>query len=146
MKLIIKEKGRLRLNAFIDWLIYMLSYTLVLILVSSFFDSMYIDKNHYFVYSLLITLIVYILNKTVKPTLVKLTIPITGVTLGLFYPCINLFILKVADWILGTHFNLENIFIALIISILLSICNFLVDGLIIKPILKYFKKEGDEIE
>lgn len=146
MKLIIKEKGKLRLNAFIDWLIYMLSYTLVLILVSSFFDSMYIDKKHYFIYSFLITLIVYVLNKTVKPTLVKLTIPITGITLGLFYPCINLFILKVADWILASHFNLENIFIALIISILLSICNFLVDGFIIKPILRHFKKEGELLE
>lgn len=146
MRLIIKEKGKLRLNKFLDWLIYMFFYTLILIIVSTFFDSMYIDKMHYYIYSSLITLIVYILNKTVKPILVKLTIPITGITLGLFYPFINLFILKVADWILGSHFNLENFFIALIISILISVSNFLVDGLIIKPILRKFKKAGDKIE
>lgn len=146
MRLIIKEKGKLRLNKFLDWLIYMFFYTLILIIVSTFFDSMYIDKMHYYIYSSLITLIVYILNKTVKPILVKLTIPITGITLGLFYPFINLFILKVADWILGSHFNLENFFIALIISILISVSNFLVDGLIIKPILRNFKKAGENIE
>lgn len=146
MRLIIKEKGKIRLNKFLDWLIYMFFYTLILIIVSTFFDSMYIDKMHYYIYSSLITLIVYILNKTVKPILVKLTIPITGITLGLFYPFINLFILKVADWILGSHFNLENFFIALIISILISVSNFLVDGLIIKPILRKFKKAGDKIE
>ncbi len=95
---------------------------------------------------MLITLIVYILNKTIKPVLVKLTIPITGITLGLFYPFINLFILKVADWILSSHFNLENFFIALIISILISVSNFLVDGVIIRPILRKFKKDGDKIE
>lgn len=146
MKLIIDEKGKIRLNKLIDWIIYMFFYTVILILVSHLFKSMYIDNTHYYTYSFLIVLIVYILNKTVKPILVKLTIPITGVTLGLFYPFINLFILKLADWILGKHFNLENFWIALVISILLSVSNFIVDGLIIKPILKAFKKEGERIE
>ncbi len=145
MKLVIKEKGKVRLNKLLDWLIYLFFYTLVLILVSSFFDSMYIDNNHYYFYSFLIVVIVYILNKTIKPILVKLTIPITGITLGLFYPFINLFILKLADWILGKYFNLENFFIALIISVLISISNFLVEGIIIKPILKRFKKDGEII-
>lgn len=146
MRLSIKEKGKIRLNKFLDWLIYMFFYTLILIIVSKIFDSMYIDTKHYYIYCMLITLIVYILNKTIKPVLVKLTIPITGITLGLFYPFINLFILKVADWILSSHFNLENFFIALIISILISVSNFLVDGVIIRPILRKFKKDGDKIE
>lgn len=146
MRLIIKEKGKIRLNKFLDWLIYMFAYTIVLIFVASFFKSMHIDREHFYVYSFLIVLIVYTLKKTIKPLLVSLTIPITGVTLGLFYPFINLFILKIADWILGKHFELKNIWIALIISILLSVCNFLVEGLIIKPILHTFKKEGDIIE
>ena len=86
MRLIIKEKGKIRLNKFLDWLIYMFFYTLILIIVSKIFDSMYIDTKHYYIYCMLITLIVYILNKTIKPVLVKLTIPITGITLGGFYP------------------------------------------------------------
>lgn len=146
MDLIIKEKGKIRINKLLDWMLYIFFYTLTLIIVSLNFKSMYIEKEHFYLYSFLIVLIVYVLNKTVKPILVRLTIPITGLTLGLFYPFINLFILKLADWILGSHFNLKNIWIALIISILLSICNIVVEQIIIKPIIRKFKKEGESIE
>ena len=40
-------------------------------------------------------ILIYILNKTVKPILFKLTLPITGITLGLFYFVNNMIILKV---------------------------------------------------
>ncbi len=146
MKLIKNVKGKYKLNAFIDWIIYMVFYTIVLICVSNFFKSMYIDPKHPYIYAFLIVLVVYLLDKGIKPTLVKLTIPITGITVGLFYPFINLFILKLADWILGSHFNLENIKIALFISILLSLCNFLVSKLIVEPLIKVLKKEGEKFE
>ena len=144
MKLLIKEKGKLRLNKFTQWIIYMFFYTLVLILVSCLFKSMYIDNEHYYIYSFLIVFVVYILNETVKPVLVKLTIPITGLTLGLFYPFINLFILKLADWILGSHFDLLDIWVALLISVLLSVSNFIVEGLIIKPLIDTLKSRGEK--
>jgi len=143
MNLIIKEKGKIHFNKLLDWLLYLFFYTITLILVSLIFKSMYIDKEHFYIYSFLIVLIIYILNKTIKPILVRLTIPITGLTLGLFYPFINLFILKLTDWILGSHFDLENFWIALIISILLSSCNFLIEGLIVKPIIRKLSKEGE---
>lgn len=124
----------------IEWLIYMLGYTLVLIAVSYLFDSMYIDLNHCYIYAVFVVLIIYILNKTIKPLLVRLTIPITGITLGLFYPFINLFILKLTDWILGKHFQLHNFWIALVISILLSVINILLDKLIYKPLINKIAK------
>lgn len=124
----------------IEWLIYMLGYTLVLIAVSYLFNSMYIDLSHCYIYAVFVVLIIYILNKTVKPLLVRLTIPITGITLGLFYPFINLFILKLTDWILGKHFQLHNFWIALVISILLSVINILLDQLIYKPLIKKITK------
>ena len=130
MKLIIKEKNATRINKVIEWLIYMIGYTLVLILVSSMFKSVYIDKDHFLIYAILIELVLYVLNKTVKPILFTITIPITGITLGLFYPFINLFILKLADWIFGSHFQLENIYIAFFVAILISIMNLIVEGLI----------------
>ena len=141
MHLIIKEKNKIRLNKFIEWLIYMVGYTIVFILVTHFFSSIYIDHNHFFLYSGLIVLVIYLLNKTLKPLLFTITIPIIGVTLGLFYPIINLFILKIADWILGSHFDIENIFIALLVVVLLSITNFIMEQLINK-ILKKVKKHG----
>ena len=130
MKLIIKEKNVTRINKVIEWLIYMIGYTLVLILVSSMFKSVYIDKDHFLIYAILIELVLYVLNKTLKPILFTITIPITGITLGLFYPFINLFILKLADWIFVSHFQLENIYIAFFVAILISIMNLIVEGLI----------------
>lgn len=119
-----------RINRLIDWLLHMVGYTIVFILVTSFFKSIYIDSDHLIIWSAIIVLVIYILNKTVKPILVTLTIPITGLTLGLFYPFINLFILKLVDWILGKHFQLYNFWIALLVSILLSIINIIMDKII----------------
>lgn len=141
MQIIIKEKNKVRINRFIDWLLYMAGYTLVFIIVTSFFDSIYIDNKHLIIWSAIIVLTTYILNKTIKPILITLTIPITGITLGLFYPCINLFILKLTDWILGNHFELKNIYIALFAAILLSITNFIMEE-IIKKIINKVKKHG----
>ena len=115
-----KTKKSILINT-IDWLLYMLGYTLVFILVTSFFDSIYIDSNHLFLWSFIIIIVTYILNKTVKPILVTLTIPITGITLGLFYPCINVFILKLTDWLLGSHFQTKNLYIIFFVAILLTL-------------------------
>ena len=139
MKLLIKEKNKVRINKAIDWLLYMVGYTIVFILITSLFKSIYIDSNHLIIWSTIIVFIIYILNKTIKPVLVTLTIPITGVTLGLFYPCINVFILKLTDWILGKHFEVKNIFIALFAAILLSIVNFIMEE-IIKAIIRKVKE------
>ena len=130
MKLLIKEKNKYRINNLIEWLLYMAGYTLVFILVTSFFKSIHIDNNHLVLWSVIIVLVTYILNKTIKPVLVTLTIPITGLTLGLFYPFINVFILKLTDWILGKHFELDNIFILFFVAILLSVANFVIEKII----------------
>lgn len=142
MQLVIKGKNSERLNRLLDWLLYMIGYTLVFIVVTSMFKSIYIDTNHSYIYSFLIVVILYILNKTIKPVLVTLTIPITGLTLGLFYPFINLFILKLSDWIFGSHFELEDIKIAFLVAILLSVMNFVMEELVIKPIIKRVNKNG----
>lgn len=142
MKIFKKGKNNSIFNRFVEWLIYMMGYILVFILVTKMFKSIYININHSFLFSILIVFILYILNKTIKPVLVTLTIPITGITLGLFYPFINLFILKLVDWILGSYFELKNIWIALFVAILLSIMNFVMEELMIKPIIRRGKKNG----
>lgn len=141
MKLVIKEKNKMRINKGVDWLLHMIGYTIVFIIVTSFFKSIYIDSDHLIIWSAIIVLIIYALNKTVKPILFKLTIPITGITLGLFYPCINVFILKLVDWFLGPHFEVKNLLIALFVAILLSITNFIMEE-IIKNIIEKVKKHG----
>ncbi|MBP5678564.1 MAG: phage holin family protein [Bacilli bacterium] len=146
MQLIIKEKNITRINHLVDWLIHMAGYTIVFILVTSLFHTIHIDENHIILWSIIIELLIYALNKTVKPILVTLTIPITGLTLGLFYPFINVFILKLADWLLGKHFEVTNIYIAFIAAILLSIMNFIMEEIIKKIIRTVKKKEAKRHE
>ena len=133
MKYITKEKNEYRLNKVLDSILYVTGYTIVLFLVDYIFNSFDIDNYWYF---LLTVLIIYVLNKTIKPIIVRLTLPITAITFGLFYPFINFFILKFVDFLLGTHFQIYGFWSALLISIVISVMNFFVDNMIIKPIIR----------
>ncbi len=137
-----KKASKTKVENFIEWIIKMVGYALILVFVATFFDTFYIDDQHMYSYGIAATIIIFILNKTIKPILFFLTIPITGLTIGIFYPCINLFILKLTDWILGSHFQIRNIFIAFLLAILISIMNQVVDTIIIKPIMRGIKKHG----
>ncbi len=136
-----KSQKTLKIHIF-EWILDVICYTFVFILVSFLFKSFYIDTSYYGIYAVLAVIIISVLNKTIKPFLFVLTLPITGLTLGLFYPVLNVFILKLTDWILMDHFNLTNIWIAFFIAILLSIMNVLVDEIIIKPLIRRMKKNG----
>ena len=92
----------------------------------------YIDNTNYGLWGFLAAILVYLLNKTIKPFLVWLTIPITGLTMGLFYPFINLIILKIVSLILAGHFEIYGIWFALIASVLISVMNIIVDDIIDK--------------
>ena len=123
------------INKILDFIITVLVYDLVLILVSNITNTLVIDSSYYGLYSLLGAIIICILNKTIKPILFKLTIPITGVTMGLFYPCLNILILKITDWILLSHFETHGIITLFLTSILISIINLIIEEIIIKPLI-----------
>ena len=126
----------------IDWSLHFISYATILVLVATFFDSFKIDDNHLYLYGILATLIIFILNKTVKPIIFKLTLPITGLTLGLFYPFINVIILKLTEWILGPHFEIEGIWTVFFLAILISVINIILENVINTPIMRRIKKNG----
>lgn len=139
MKIILidKETNKARINRFIDWLIYMVAYSFVLLAVCMIFKKTITIDEHYFgLWFLIATIIIYILNKTIKPVLVWLTIPLTGLTLGLFYPFINVFILNMVDLILGSHFQIKGLFMSFIVAVLISIMNALMDTLVIEPLVR----------
>ena len=137
-----RKRTRRNLENLIEWVLQIVGYALILVFVATFFDTFYIDDNHLYLYGFTATLIIFFLNKTIKPILFFLTIPITGITIGIFYPCINLFILKLTDWILREHFQIKNIFIAFLLAILISVMNQLVENIITKPIMRRIKKNG----
>lgn len=126
----------------LDWLLHYFAYAIILILVATYFKSFTIDDSHMYTYGMLATLIIFILNKTIKPIFLKLSIPLIGITAGLFYPVINVFILKITEWILGSHFDIKGVFTVFFIAILISLVNYLIDDLVIKPIIRRIKKNG----
>lgn len=122
-------------NPIIEWLIYMIGYAIVLITVSVLFKSLYIDNSHFGLYALLASIIIYVLNQTIKPIIFYVTLPITAISLGLFYPLINVLILYITDFILGNKFEIHGIFMSFFIAIIISLLNILMEGMIIKPII-----------
>ncbi len=137
MKLIVNDKKEVRLNRFIDWIIYMLGYAIVLIIVSAFFkNTINVDSSYSGLWFLIASIIIYMLNKTIKPLLVWLTLPLTGLTMGLFYPFINVFILYITDFLLGNHFEINGIFMAFILAIFISIINIIMQKCVIDPLIR----------
>ena len=128
-----------RFNSIFDWILRMIGYALILICISTVLGSdksIYIDPNYFGLWGLLTAILIYILNKTIKPLIVWLTLPLTGLTLGLFYPFINVFILKLVDFILISHFDITGgIFMSIFVAILISILNIIMDSIIFKGIL-----------
>jgi len=121
----------------IDWIISMIGYALILITISTFFkNTIQIDHASYGLWAFLAAIVIYILNKTIKPILVILTLPITALTLGIFYPFINVIILYITDFVLSTHFDINGIMMAFIVAICISILNMIMDKYILDPIVR----------
>ncbi len=132
-----KEEIEYRLNLFLEWLIYMFGYAIVLLLTSNLFRPLYVEN---FLYGFIAAILIYILNKTVKPFLVTISLPLIGMSLGLFYFVINVVILLLVNVILGKHFYLTGFFSPVIVSIFISIMNVIMEKLIIKPLIERCKK------
>lgn len=137
MKVVIIENDEKRLNKFIDWALHMVGYAIVLIAVSLLFkNTLIIDAELFGFWGLIAAIIIYVLNQTLKPILVFLTLPITAVTLGLFYPFINVFILNMVDFLMRDKFIIDGLFNSFFVAILISLMNIFMRELIIKPLLE----------
>lgn len=139
MKTIIIQENhkKRRFNQYVEWLIYMVGYALILITVSVLFPkTIQIDNSCFGLWALLAAIVINLLNRTIKPVLIALTLPLTALTLGIFYPFINVIILYIVDLILGSHFTIGGILMTCLVAILISIMNMTMEKLVIKPILE----------
>ncbi|MEX2513027.1 MAG: phage holin family protein [Cyclobacteriaceae bacterium] len=75
-----------------------------------------------FITGIIIAALLALLNITIKPILIFLTIPITLVTLGLFLLVINALLVMIAANIV-TGFTVDNFWWALLFSLILSLVN-----------------------
>lgn len=127
---------RLVSNKLFEWFLYMIGYAIVLITVSVLFGkSFYINNQYYGLYAFMAAVIIYVLNQTIKPVLFYITLPITALTFGLFYPILNVFILYITSFILGSNFEIHGIILPFLIAIIISVLNMFMEGMIIKPII-----------
>jgi putative membrane protein len=85
-------------------------------------ESVIVDK---FSTALIVAIVLGLLNFFVKPILVLFTLPITILTLGLFYLIINAIIVLLCDKLVD-GFNVTSIWSALLFSIILSVSQSLV--------------------
>lgn len=85
-------------------------------------------KVNNFLTALIIAVILAVVNALLKPLILLLTLPINILTLGLFTFVINgLLILLVANLVKG--FSVENIWWAILFSLVVSIVNSVLHGL-----------------
>ena len=132
-----KKTFEKRLNIFLDWIIYIICYTMTLFLVDIIFNAFEIDN---YIYYFLASIIIFLLNKTVKPIVFKFTLPITGLTFGLFYFVIDFLMLEIVDFVLQNHFDIYGIFWGIFIAFVISVTHVLLEEFIIKPIVRKWDK------
>ena len=133
MKLV-NKKGKF--NVVIEFLLYAVLYTAAFMAVEKIFESFVIRSDYKVIFAFLSVAVIYALEKIVKPILVTICTPITGVTFGLFYIVINVVILKLADWIMQSKLDFEDFWALFVISIVLALLNLLIEKLIIEPMVR----------
>ncbi|HLP65799.1 phage holin family protein [Flavobacterium sp.] len=100
----------------------LITSVLVMLISHLMKESVIVDK---FSTALIVAIVLGLLNFFVKPILVLFTLPITILTLGLFYLIINAIIVLLCDKLVD-GFNVTSIWSALLFSIILSISQSLV--------------------
>jgi putative membrane protein len=77
--------------------------------------------------ALVVAIIMAVLNVTLKPLLVLITIPLTIITFGLFLMVVNVLVLYAAEALIG-GFHIAGFWWALAFSLLVSVINSILMG------------------
>ncbi len=130
-----------------NFIIKLLLNAIAVVLTAYILPGVYLEN---FWYAIVLVALLSLLNASVKPVLVLLTIPATIVTLGLFLVFINAVIIEIAALILRPGFSVATFWQAIFFSILLSIINSIFDRLTLKrpqreETMKVFDKDGNRI-
>ena len=98
--------------------------TISIFAVSYILSGIQIDS---FVTALILAVVMAVLNATLKPFLVLITIPLTIITFGLFLLVVNVLVLYAAEFLIG-GFHIAGFWWALAFSLLVSFVNSLLFG------------------
>lgn len=108
-----------------NFLVNMIIAAIAVAISSFLIPGIHVDG---FFSALLVAVILSLLNRIVKPIIVLLTLPITVLTLGIFYLVINVMMVYLASSVLGNGFVVDGFFSALFFSIVLSVVNSILDS------------------
>lgn len=114
-----------------EFIVGIIVYAVVLMIASSLFEGFYV-KN--FMFAIVAALILNLLNATIKPILVLLTLPLSVVSLGIAYPIVNVIILQLCDFIMGNSFDISGLIAPFIIAVFISVMKIFLDTVITKKV------------
>ncbi len=109
-----------------NFIIRLLITALAVILTSYLLPGVHVEN---FLSAIVLALLLALLNVTLKPILIIITIPVTFLTLGLFLLVINALMILLADAILP-GFVVDGFWWAVLFSVLLWIINSLLRNLV----------------
>lgn len=118
--------------AILEYTLTLIINSIVLILASKIFKGFYIQS---FGYAIITSLVISLLSSTVKPFLKLMFLPVTVITTGIFYPFINVIILKLASLIMGDTFVVEGWILPFFIALFISFTTLILDKLITKNVI-----------
>ena len=104
---------------------------IVIFITTRIFNNIFVEN---IIYLFIVSLLLLFLNKSVKPILSIVMLPLNFITLGITYPLVNVIILKLASLLLGRHFVVSGWFSIFFMSIFISIMTFIIDRLVGKEI------------
>ena len=116
----------------LEYTLTLIINSIVLILASKIFKGFYIQS---FGYAIITSLVISLLSSTVKPFLKLIFLPVTVITTGIFYPFINVIILKLASLIMGDTFVVEGLILPFFIALFISFTTLILDKLITKNVI-----------
>lgn len=116
----------------LEYTLTLIINSIVLILASKIFKGFYIQS---FGYAIITSLVISLLSSTVKPFLKLIFLPVTVITTGIFYPFINVIILKLASLIMGDAFVVEGWILPFFIALFISFTTLILDKLITKNVI-----------
>lgn len=116
----------------LEYTLTLIINSIVLILASKIFKGFYIQS---FGYAIITSLVISLLSSTVKPFLKLIFLPVTVITTGIFYPFINVIILKLASLIMGDTFVVEGWILPFFIALFISFTTIILDKLITKNVI-----------
>ncbi|MFB6468597.1 phage holin family protein [Cytobacillus sp. Hz8] len=110
------------------WILGIVINAILFVALAGYFDhSFYLDG---FSAALGASIVLSILNILVRPILILLTLPITIVTVGLFLLVINAITLVLTDSIMGSSFDISGFGMTLLVSIIMSIVNVIIQKVV----------------